>query len=273
MQPSILCDGICECDEAGYCTKQCSSKEDCACGERCYEGKCRTECTSKATCSQGQICQNNICKPGCRLNSDCPNELSCFDKKCQDPCQLSDACGTNAVCRVSNHRKVCLCPDGYQGEPTKICLPYECHTDNDCETNKKCLNNGACSNPCLEEKVCGINAQCKVVNREAHCSCPPGYIGNPQTECKQSKGEECSKNPCGENASCRDVTPGVFECVCLPGCAGDAYQGCICENKLINLCKSKLCGVKAQCRVVNGKEAQCYCPSEFPHGDPTIECK
>lgn len=272
-QPSLRCDGICDCDEAGYCVRPCNTRQDCACGESCYQGKCRSQCTPQNACSQGQICENRLCMPGCRFDSDCPNELTCLNKKCQDPCQLPNACGTNALCRVSSHRRVCLCPDGYQGEPIKACLPYECQRDEDCEINKKCAPNGACKNPCLEPNACGNNAQCKVVDRKAECSCPPGYIGNAQIECKQSKGEECAKNPCGVNTSCRDVAPGAYECICLPGCVGDAYQGCICEEQRVNLCKSKLCGINAQCRVVNGKSAQCFCPPEFPYGDPTIECK
>lgn len=111
------------------------------------------------------------------------------------------------------------------------------------------------------------------MNRKAQCSCPPGYIGNAQIECKQSKGDECSKNPCGMNTACRDVAPGAYECTCSPGCVGDAYRGCTCQDQLINLCKNKLCGANAQCRVVDGKSAHCFCPPEFPNGDPTIECK
>lgn len=272
-QPLMRCDGRCNCDEAGYCMKSCSSKRNCACGESCYKGKCRTECTQQTACAKGHICQNNVCIPGCRQNSDCSNELSCIDKKCQNPCNIPDACGTNALCKVSNHRRVCLCPDGYQGEPTKACQPYECRTNDDCELNKKCSPDGACRNPCLEQNACGVNAQCRVVERNAQCSCPPGYIGNAQIECKLTKGDECSKNPCGSNTQCRDVAPGAYECMCLPGCVGDAYQGCSCEGEGKNLCSNKLCGINAECRVVDGKTAQCFCPPELPFGDPVIECK
>lgn len=272
VQPSVRCDGNCECDEAGYCARTCSSRDDCACGEACFTGKCRLQCTPQVLCTQGYICQNNICLPGCKSNTDCPSELACVEQKCQDPCLLPEACGTNALCRVSSHRRVCLCPDGYQGEPSKECVPYECRKDNDCEINKKCSPEGACKNPCLEQNACGVNAQCRVVDRKAQCSCTPGYIGNAEIECRQAKGEECAKNPCGENTSCKDVSGG-YECICLPGCTGDALRGCVCEDHLVDLCRNKLCGTNAQCRVVNGKNAQCYCPPEFPIGDPTIECK
>lgn len=272
MQPAIRCDGSCECDEIGYCIKSCRTKEDCECGEVCNAGKCRTKCSSKNNCAQGQICLNEACIPGCRSNNDCPRSETCQNKKCQNPCNGDTACGRNALCKVSDHRKICLCPDGYQGDPTKTCTPYECKSNDDCEANKKCSSDGACKNPCLEQNACGVNSQCRVVNREAQCSCPPGYIGNALIECKQKGEEPCLKNPCGENTKCRDISTG-FECSCAPGCIGDPYEGCQCNEPLINLCKDKLCGVNADCRVMNGKIPQCYCPNEYPIGDPTIECK
>lgn len=59
----------------------------------------------------------------------------------------------------------------------------------------------------------------------------------------------------------------------MPGCIGDPYRGCVCEPALVDLCKKKLCGIGAQCRIVHGKETQCFCPADAPAGDPTIECK
>lgn len=196
----------------------------------------------------------------------------CNNKKCESICK-PNACGKNALCKAVDHRKVCLCPDGYKGDPNRSCKPFECSKDNDCESNKKCGEDGACRNPCLEQNACGLNAQCRVVDRQPLCTCPPGYLGNALVECKQGRTEECLKNPCGPNAKCKEKEDGGFECVCASGCVGDAYRGCVCEGELINLCTNKLCGVGAQCRVVNGKEAQCYCPSNTPSGDPTIECK
>ena len=138
--------------------------------------------------SQGQICQSGSCVPGCRSNLDCPNERTCLGGQCRDPCDPAVApCGLNALCRVSDHRAVCLCPDGYQGEPTKACKQYECLKDSDCEPNKRCGADKACRNPCLEPGACGANAQCRVINRRAQCSCPPGYLGNPQVECRQGE--------------------------------------------------------------------------------------
>lgn len=270
VQPAIKCNGLCECDSSGYCTKTCGSNLDCACSETCIQGKCRAKCSASSSCARGHLCQNGICLPGCRTSSDCANDKSCISGECKDPC-LDAPCGVNALCRVSDHRTICLCPDGYQGEPTRQCTPYECLNDNDCEQGKYCGEDKACRNPCLEFGTCGINAQCHVVNRRAQCTCPSGLAGNPLIECKQEGHKECLRNPCGANTRCRDVQDGSFECSCINGCIGDPYRGCVCEGSLINLCKTKQCGANAECRVVN-KVPQCYCPQGYPAGNPDVEC-
>lgn len=125
---------------------------------------------------------------GCRTHSDCPSSLSCTNNQCIDPCNSGESpCGINALCRVSNHRAVCLCPEGFQGEPIQECYQLECHLDEDCEPNKRCSVGGVCTNPCLVHGVCGFNAQCRVVNRQAQCSCPPGHFGNPKVNCKKGQ--------------------------------------------------------------------------------------
>lgn len=271
-QAATKCNSKCDCDDAGYCTKSCKTTSNCVCGETCVSGKCRNKCSTQSQCAQGQLCTRGACLAGCKSNNDCPNSEICKNRKCQHPCKQATACGRNAICTATDHRKVCLCPDGYQGDPNKQCLQYECRKDDDCESNKKCSPDGACRNPCLEHGACGLNAQCRVLERKPLCSCPPGYIGNAQVECKQTGNEECLKNPCGINARCRDI-PGGYECSCDQGCIGDAYRGCICEEESFKLCRDKLCGIGAQCKVVGEKETQCYCPTDKPIGDPTIECK
>lgn len=271
--PPIACDGKCKCDESGYCMKTCQANSQCSCGEKCSVGRCKTQCTSNNKCPKGHICSRGFCSPGCLTNNDCSGDRSCKNSKCVDPCDKSASpCGRNALCRVSQHKAICLCPDGYSGEASKSCTPYECNSDNDCSPEKHCSPAKTCKNPCLEQGVCGANAQCKIVDRHAQCLCVPGYVGNPLVECKQETGGACLRNPCGENARCRDMSDGAFECSCPPNCIGDAMKNCICESRLINLCKEKHCGVNAACRILNQK-AECYCPDNFPSGDPFIECK
>lgn len=152
------------------------------------------------------MCDGGLCLIGCRTHSDCPASLSCTNGQCEDPCSAHGSpCGINALCRVSNHRAVCLCPEGYQGEPSQECYQLECHHDDDCEANKRCSEYGVCTNPCLQHSVCGFNAQCRVINRKAQCSCPPGHVGNPKINCKKGTFHVRTRGKCcGENVSLRD---------------------------------------------------------------------
>jgi len=272
VQAATKCNDHCECDGAGYCTKKCKTTTECSCGETCLKGQCRNVCSPQLGCAHGQICSNGACIPGCKSDIDCANSETCSKGKCVNLCKQPFACGKNALCRVSEHRKLCLCPDGYQGDPNALCSPYQCKDDKQCEPNKKCDKDGICVNPCLEKGACGANAQCKIIDRQAYCSCPPGYIGNALVECKQEGVQACAKSPCGPNAKCKEVGEDSYECSCSPGCVGDAYRGCDCDAKTVSVCKNTLCGVGAVCKVIGGKP-QCVCPSNKPAGDPTIECK
>lgn len=216
--PLQRCNSFCQCDESGqYCAESCSSDAQCSCGQVCANGKCRSRC-NPGNCLEGQLCQDGACIAGCRNNLDCSGDRSCINGQCLDPCELDDTCGQNAICRVSEHRVVCLCPDGFRGEPTQGCTRSECSVDSDCEIDKRC-EAGSCRNPCLQAGACGVNAQCRVVNRHKQCSCPPGHFGNPAIECSLETGA-CARNPCGANTRCRDVNGG-YECSCAPGCEGE----------------------------------------------------
>ena len=59
------------------------------------------------------------CRPECLLNSDCPADKACVGSKCRDPCP--GTCGINAACRVANHNAVCVCNEGYTGDPFSQC--------------------------------------------------------------------------------------------------------------------------------------------------------
>lgn len=253
-----------------FCAETCNIDAQCLCGQRCSNGKCRTKCNPGA-CPAGQLCQRGACVAGCRTNLDCPSDKTCTKGQCLDPCANKGVCGKQALCKISDHRVVCLCPDGYKGDPAKQCNLYECDNDENCDNDKKCVN-GACKNMCLQSGACGINAQCRVSNRNAQCSCPPGYFGNPQTECQPQMPGACARNPCGNNARCRDVIGG-YECSCAPGCVGDPRKGCICGDHLMNVCANQQCGKNAACRVLNQDEPECYCPPEYPNGDPYTSCK
>lgn len=69
------------------------------------------------------------------------------------------------------------------------CFPVpitpQCKSDQECPLSERCVNQG-CVEACRIDP-CGINAQCISQNHQAACSCPPGYTGNPHTECSLRK--------------------------------------------------------------------------------------
>lgn len=268
--PLQRCNSFCQCDESGqYCAESCTTDTQCSCGQICATGKCRSRC-NPGNCLEGQLCQDGACIAGCRNNLDCSGDRSCINGQCLDPCTLDNTCGENSICRVSEHRVICLCPDGFRGEPTQGCTRSECSVDSDCEIDKRC-ETGSCRNPCLQTGACGVNAQCRVVNRRKQCSCPPGHFGNPAIECSLET-SPCARNPCGPNTRCRDANGG-YECTCAPGCVGDPHKGCLCGGESVAVCAGHTCGRNAACRIVNQNEAECYCPPLYPNGDPSYECK
>lgn len=91
--------------------------------------------------------------------------VCCLSAPPQDPCNPSP-CGRNGQCRVINGIASCVYP--------------ECIINQDCPRDKACFNQ-KCRDPCVD--ACGINAICQVVNHNAVCSCPPGYVGEPRLQC------------------------------------------------------------------------------------------
>ena len=203
------------------------------------------------------------------MNRDCPNNEACVNGQCQDPC-LSADCGSHANCETTKHQPVCLCRSGYQRDPRHGCRKADCTSDSECHKDKQC-SAGQCVNPCTVGSPCGRNAECRVNNHQATCVCPSGYYGNPITRCEVD-GDDCAgKNPCGPNAVCQDLV-GTYQCQCRPGCFGDAkIGGCKCPQ-LADQCKKKQCGRNALCRKEVRGSATCYCPYEYPKGNPNVEC-
>ena len=59
-------------------------------------------------------------RPECTTDPECPDHLACIREKCQNPC-FTTTCGVNAECRVTKHRAVCVCNQGFIGDPYRIC--------------------------------------------------------------------------------------------------------------------------------------------------------
>lgn len=90
-------------------------------------------------------------------------------------------CGANAICKERNGAGSCTCLPEYYGDPYSGCKP-ECVLNTDCPKTKACVNN-KCVDPC--PGVCGLNAECNVINHSPSCSCIPGYTGDPLTACHE----------------------------------------------------------------------------------------
>ena len=73
------------------------------------------------SCQPGTIGSPPACRPECVLHPDCPSSQACVQSKCSDPCER--ACGQNARCKPINHRPVCTCFEGFQGDPVVACYP------------------------------------------------------------------------------------------------------------------------------------------------------
>ena len=181
----------------------------------------------RCTCQPEMIGSPPNCRPECVVNSDCPADKACINRKCQDPCP--GLCGINARCEVRNHLPLCICFQGYFGDPFS-----ECRKPVSTSPAPEIID------PC-QPSPCGINAVCRERNGAASCTCFPEMFGDPYIECKP----ECSINPecpddkacvnnkcvdpcpgvCGQHATCR-TTRHQPSCTCDPGYTGDPFRFC-----------------------------------------------
>ncbi|KAF5287630.1 hypothetical protein FQA39_LY15833 [Lamprigera yunnana] len=190
-------------------------------------------------------------------------------------------CGNNAHCTTIGNRPVCSCLKGYIGDPLYNCIRAECLSGDECSNHLTCKDN-RCTDPCLG--ACASTANCAVKNHIPVCSCPPGFTGNPFTNCRRFDPDElCHPNPCGANALCQVVNE-VPTCKCLPGYHGSPITGCRHECEVNTHCLAdqacidfkcqnpcSLCGTNAECNVANHTPV-CSCPKGYL-GDPFKECR
>ena len=218
------------------------------------------------------------CRPECVVNSDCSSDKACINRKCQDPCP--GLCGVNAYCRVRNHVPICVCNQGYIGDPFTNC--YRPVTTS---LRPEIID------PC-RPSPCGINAECRERNGAASCTCLPGLFGDPYVECKP----ECTINPecpvdkacvrqkcvdpcpgvCGAHSTC-SVNNHAPTCRCDPGYTGDPFTACYRvttprpATEIIDPCNPSPCGSNAVC-TQRGSAGSCRCIPEY-FGDPYVACR
>lgn len=202
-----------------------------------------------------------------------------------NPCEPSP-CGPNAVCQQRDNVGACICIDDYHGNPYEGCQP-ECILSSDCPTNKACVRN-KCEDPC--PGICGVRAQCSVINHIPTCTCQPGYVGDPFAICnlpvvtstEPATLDPCIPSPCGPNSLCRAVNEQAV-CTCQetfigtpPNCKPECVVNSECpqnracyKHKCTDPCPGT-CGVEANCRVINHNPL-CSCP-QGTTGDPFSRC-
>lgn len=100
--------------------------EPCGTNAECHPGKDRSgNDRPVCTCPVGYIGNPLVsCQRGeCQDHESCPDHEACYAYMCQSPCytEVGSVCGDNAECKVKNHKPVCSCPRGYDGDPLSSC--------------------------------------------------------------------------------------------------------------------------------------------------------
>lgn len=186
------------------CRPECTSSSECPLNEACVNQKCINPCLG--TCGIEAKCQvvnhNPICscplkftgnpftrcipiskqlekngKITAMLRLPMFSEYELPSEVLTNSCEPSP-CGPNSVCQEKGSSPSCSCLPDFIGTPPN-CRP-ECVGNDDCSNNQACISK-RCINPCND--ICGINAECHVVNHIPNCVCLPGYLGDPFSVC------------------------------------------------------------------------------------------
>lgn len=210
----MICNNELQCYITNMCLYSsvigCANSRDCPYSLACHNGECVDPCSVNNPCSNNAVCFSNQhkaecrCPPGlegdpyvkcetqgCKVDTDCPKDHTCLKNQCTDACAHSN-CANDTICYPQDHKGLCKCPAGYEGDPTVKCERTEepaCTSDQECEVGLACISYN-CQNPCGSQ-LCGDNAECQVVEslpfKSMTCKCLPGYQGDANIQCRQSK--------------------------------------------------------------------------------------
>lgn len=190
----------CEPCPVGICT--CQFDTDCACNQRCFQGKCDcpintyknhrgccVSCLLDEHCPPCYVCRGGECVPKCGAYMCNPVTEHCVECVNSGDCLGDHMCCINGMC-LQCPIDDCECNSDQQCNSCEICDGCKCIPIN-CPNNKACYND-QCYEYCVEGQ------------------CPVGtyaIIHNDQCICI-----ECSNLPCIHNADC-----GFPNCVCING--------------------------------------------------------
>ena len=313
---------------------ECIFDTDCSSSLACIDNTCKDPCIELAPCNLPSRCQvipsapvrtmicicpegyissgSGTCKPiesirviGCISDSTCATDKSCINSLCRDPCN----CGQNAQCRIKEHKPVCTCEQGYDGNPEIECVKIGCRSDDECSGQHSCVNRQCI--PVCNGDTCGARAECYGINHRSVCECPAGLSGDPKISCvvlgcrsdsecpldKACINSKC-ESPCEKTAVC-DINEvcSVYnhrpECVCPPGFVTDSEKGCIVYSDIchydgdcptqtaciggecVNPCNAtEPCGVNSICKVLDSLPVRtmiCECLPGY-QGNAAIQC-
>lgn len=171
-------------DQTRGCRHECENNDECIDTMTCVRFKCVNPCVG--ICGTYAICEvkNHIPKCVCPSGytgdpySQC-REIVLTTVEPYNLCEPTP-CGPYSNCRENNAQAVCSCQVGYIGTPP-TCRP-ECVVNSECSTDRACINQ-KCTNPC--PNTCGFDAHCHTRNHNPICACPPGYTGDPFSQCRR----------------------------------------------------------------------------------------
>lgn len=109
------------------CQDPCSVLEPCKLPSECLVVGSVPVRTMICVCPSGYVSSGSgTCKATppvttigeCVSDADCPEDKACVRGVCIAPCN----CGPNADCRIKDHKPVCACREGYEGNPEIECV-------------------------------------------------------------------------------------------------------------------------------------------------------
>lgn len=168
-----------------YCRPECVISQECPRDKACIQEKCEDPCPG--SCGQNTKCNVVNHTPFCSclagFQGDAFVGCSQIPPKTPailDPCYPSP-CGENAQCSELNGLARCNCIPPNIGNPYAGGCRPECTINSDCSSQLACLSKH-CRDPC--KGLCGINAECSVVNHIPVCTCLSGYSGDAFKACR-----------------------------------------------------------------------------------------